>query len=233
MKKILKTVNFISGSGTTNLAVLKSQSSGGKLNGLVETLAIVSSDPDASGVQKAVDFGFPLKNIFIVNPKKENLAEQLLKVLDKYKPDYFHQLGWLPFTPKEVIEKYQGLNQHLGPGGRWMYGVRRIYAHIRFCGLVGENRPIPVFCQKVAPQYDAGEIIYIRWEDILPGERTDKTAQRLLKVEHEVQIEGLYRLATGKFKLEPVPKLALNPQEEELLFQARKEARDKIPSMVK
>ncbi|KKR25847.1 MAG: hypothetical protein UT58_C0032G0008, partial [Microgenomates group bacterium GW2011_GWC1_39_7b] len=133
---MLKTVNLISGSGTTNEAILKVEQEGGILHGLVQTLAIISSDPEAPGIERAKKVGFPEKDIHVVVPG-ENFTERILEVLDKYNPDFFHQLGWFPFTPTEVIKKYKGLNQHLGPGGKWMYGVRRIFAHMKFCELVG------------------------------------------------------------------------------------------------
>jgi folate-dependent phosphoribosylglycinamide formyltransferase PurN len=153
---MLRFVNLISGSGSTNLSILQAESNGGKLHGTTETVAIISSSPDAVGIQKAIMIGFTEEDILIVDPDKRDLANQLLKILDHYQPDYFHQLGWMPRTSPEVLQHYQGLNQHLGPGGRWMYGVRRVYAHMRFCEMIGEERPIAVFCQYVDSEYDEG-----------------------------------------------------------------------------
>ena len=224
---MLRIVNFISGNGSTNLAIIRAESPGGKLQGLVKTVAMIFSDPESEGIESAKNIGFPAENIWMVRPDKGNLADQLLKILDRYKPDYFHQLGWMPLTQIEVIGRYKGLNQHLGPGGKWMYGVKRIYAHMRFCEMIGEKRPIPVFCQKVAPKYDEGEVIYVRYENILPDETPEEVAERLLSIEHQVQIEALRRLATKSYELQPTPKIALNPEEEKLLFEAKKEAYDK------
>ena len=226
---MLRIVNLISGSGSTNLAIIEAESSGRKLDGLVETVAMIFSDPKSEGIEKVKNKAFPADDIYVVEPNKGNLAEQLLKILDKYKPDYFHQLGWMPLIPLKVIKRYKGLNQHLGPGGKWMYGVRRIYAHMRFCEIIGENRPIPVFCQRVAPKYDEGNVIYLQYENILPGETPEIAGERLLNIEHQVQIEALRRLATNSYKEEPVPKIARNPEEEKILSGIKKEARDKYP----
>lgn len=222
-------VNLISGSGSTNLAIIQAEQPDNKLYGLVETAAIISSDPTATGIQKAKDEGFPSQDIWAVYPDKGNLLEQLLQILDRYEPDYFHQLGWMPLMPPEVLKHYKGLNQHLGPGGRWMYGIRRIYAHIRFCEMIGEKRPIPIFCQWVAPKYDEGDVIYVRYEDIVPDETPEEAAERLLRIEHQVQIEALCRLATGSFQAQPAPKIAITSKEEEILFLAKKEARNRYP----
>ncbi len=217
---MLKFINLISGGGSTNLAVLLAERPGGKLYGLTKTIAIISSDSKAKGIERAKEAGFPEKDIHLVEPKKGNLAKQLLEIFKRYRPDYFHQLGWMSLTPLEVIKNYQGLNQHLGPGGKWMYGARRICAHMIFCQRIGELRPIPIFCQWVEREYDKGNVIYLRYEELRANETPEGAAERLLVIEHQVQIEGRWLVARGTFKEEPVPKIAKNPEEEKILFDA-------------
>lgn len=223
---MLKTVNLISGSGTTNLAVLRAQKPGGQLHGFVKTVAIVCNNSMAAGIQNAINEGFPKENIRLVSRAKGDLGKQLLEILDEYKPDFFHQLGWMPLTPKSVMKHYRGLNQHLGPGGEYMYGERRLYAHIRFCEMIGEKRPVPIFCQIVDQNYDQGDIIYARFEDIWEDETVAEAAERFLPIEHEVQIEALYRLATNTAKPSPVPRVYKTPEEKLLLDKARIEANE-------
>ncbi len=229
---MLRVVNFISGGGATNLAILEAEKPGGRLRGLVETVAVVSSSIRTAGIQAAIEKGFPPGHSWTISPRADNLAEQLLNILDnkKHQPvDYFHQLGWMPLTPPEVLKRYDGLNQHLGPGGKYMFGVRRIYVHTRFYQEVGRQQPIPIFCQRVAPEYDKGKVIYLRYEDISPNERAEEAAERLLLIEHQVQIEALHGLATGSFTEQPVPQYALNLEEEKLLLRIKREARGKYP----
>jgi len=223
---MITTVNLISGGGSTNLAILQAQKPGGKLHGLVKTLAIICNSSKAAGILRAVEVGFLQENIHPVSRAMGDLGKQLLKILDIYKPDFFHQLGWMPLTPKVVVEHYKGLNQHLGPGGDHMYGERRTYAHLRFCNLVGEYRPIPVFCQYVHPDYDQGDVIYVRFEEFSHSESVQKIAERLLPVEHEVQIEALRLLATGQAHPIPVPRVYQTPEEKLLMDQARLEAHE-------
>jgi hypothetical protein len=80
----------------------------------------------------------------MVQRKNGDLGQQLLKILGNYKPNYFHQLGWMPQTPKSVTESFVGLNQHLGPGGDFMYGHRRIYAHMRFSQIIGKTLSLSI-----------------------------------------------------------------------------------------
>ena len=228
---MIETVNFISGSGTTNFAVLETEKSGGILDGLVKTVAIISSDPEAPAIERAKDAGFDKKKIFTVDPTKE-LASQLLPILDKYHPDFFVQLGWFPRTPDEVIKKYKGVNQHLGPGGKWMYGLRRIHTHMKFCEMIKEQRPIPIFSHLITPEksnYDEGDVLYVRWEKLLKNESPEQAQARLAPIEHAVQIEALRRLALGDYKLQSSPIIARTAKEEEQLLKAKTEAKDKYP----
>lgn len=228
---MLRVVNLISGGGSTNLAILRAELPGGILHGLVETVAIVSSDPEAKGIEGAKEAGFWAGDIYVVPPASAgSLADNLLKVLNRYRPDYYHQLGWMPLTPWKVIRSYAGFNQHLGPGGKWMYGVRRIYAHMRFCELIGQIRPIPIFCQWVSPEYDAGGIVHVQYADFSPEETPEKIAARLLPIEHQVQIEALRRVAKDVTRTRPVPRIALDYRERALLLRAKEEARDRYPN---
>lgn len=220
------TVDLISGGGSTNLAILEAQKPGGRLHSLVETVAIICNNSKAAGIQRAIKAGFPEENIHLVSRAKGDLGEQIVEILRKYNADFYHQLGWMPWMPDSVTTRFKGLNQHLGPGGEFMYGERRLYAHIRFCEMIGEKRPVPIFCQVVDPIYDNGDIIYVKFEDILEGETIEGAAKRFLPIEHEVQIEALYRLATGTAEPIPVPRVYKTPEEKLLMDQARIEAHE-------
>lgn len=221
------TVNLISGGGSTNLAILEAQKPGGKLHGLVRTAAIICNNSKAAGIRKAKEIaGFPEENIHLIGRYKGDLGQQIADILDRYHPEFYHQLGWMPLMPDLVTDRFLGLNQHLGPGGQFMYGERRLYAHIRFCEMVGEKRPVPIFCQVVDPVYDNGAAISVRFEDILDGETIEDAAKRFLPIEHEVQIEALLRLATFSENYIPVPRVYDTPEEKILMDQARIEAHE-------
>ena len=198
---------------------------------MTKTVAVIAHAHDVSGLSNIELCGFSRDDLHVASPKDGDLADKLLEILDRYKEDFFHQLGWMPMTPKKVMKRYTGFNQHLGPGGRWMYGVRRVYAHVRFCQEVGRVMPVSVFCQFVDPVYDAGDIVHVRYIDLDFQKTPDQNADMLLPIEHEVQIEGRRRLfaGTAHSNAEIVPSIVQSDEEEELLFSIRKEARDKYP----
>jgi hypothetical protein len=71
--------------------------------------------------------------------------------------------------------------------------------------------------------------VYVEFADIDFGKEPSQIADDLLLVEHGVQIMGRVCIAADNFKVELVPNVAFNQEEEELLFKAKKEARDKYP----
>jgi hypothetical protein len=151
-KVMQRWINFISGGGSTNLAVLEAEKPGGILFGFSKTVAIVSSDPDAGGIKKAVEADFPQRHIHVCAPGKDIYGE-LIEIVENYSPDHFHQLGWAPLTPKAFLARFQGLNQHLGRRALMKVGA----ASGRDSRRVGRTIP-PGFCQRVAEDYDEGDI---------------------------------------------------------------------------
>ncbi|EKE11022.1 MAG: hypothetical protein ACD_15C00152G0006 [uncultured bacterium] len=230
-KRALKYVNLISGGASTCVRVIEEEKPGGELYGLSETVAVIASASDIEGIQNVKEAGFSEDCIHVVE-SGSNFDFRILEVMNQCQPDYFHQLGFMPKMPAKVLSNYRGLNQHLGPGGKWMYGVRRVYTHIRFCEEVGRKIPIQVFCQIVDPEYDAGVVVYAKSVDLDFSRTPEKNAKDLLlPIEHRVQIEGRREMFFGFNLLEAQApaKIALNQEEERILLEMKKEARSKYP----
>jgi len=230
-KRTPRWVNFISGGASTCIRVIQEEMPGGSLLGASETVAIVANSHSVDGIANITkETKFSEEKIIVVEPGP-NFASRILEVLDRYRADRFHQLGWMPQMPEEVLKRYIGCNQHLGPGGKWMYGVRRVYAHMRFCQEVGRIIPIEVFCQLVHPKYDAGKIVCHQIVDLDFRNTPEQNAKILLPIEHEVQINGRQAMFYGirPDEMEDPINIAQNAEEEDLLFALKKEARDKYP----
>lgn len=227
----LTAVNFISGGASTCVRVIQEELPGGSLFNSTETVAIIANSHKIDGIQNVIDAGFPEDRIYVVEPGPV-FAERLLVVLDRYNPDFFQQLGYMPQMPEEVIARYVGFNQHFGPGGKGMFGVRRVYVHMQFCRQVDRLMPIQVFCQLVDPVYDAGKIVFARMVDLDFSKTPEENAKILLPIEHEVQISGRRKMFYGLDPVETMDlpiNIAQNPEEEALLLEIKKEAVKKYP----
>jgi phosphoribosylamine--glycine ligase len=183
----LKYASFISGSGTTMEAMAK----------VFKPSLVVASRRDIEGIKKAQKLNIP---VVVINPKDFKTGEQfgkaILKNLKKYKIDFITQNGWLPLTPKNVIQKYKNniYNQHPGPlpqfGGKGMYGIHVHEAVIKS----GQNFTYAVV-HRVDEKFDTGQIIKTSPKIYLKKNTTPKLLQKLvLPYEHQLQIELLKEL---------------------------------------
>jgi hypothetical protein len=219
MHMLKRFINLIWGSGSTNAKVLLEEKPGGSLHGYSETVAIVSSS-DASGIVKALELGFPEERICLFDPAKKT-GPQLIEIFSQYEFDYYHMMGWYPMIPRSVIERYEGYNQHMGPGGKWMDGACRMYAQMRFNEEMDENLAVPLFMQEVSPVVDDGDTVCVNYHHLIPGETAGEAQERLKYLEWGVQIEGRRSLANGTVVRKPVPRVYRTPKEKDLMDEIR------------
>jgi phosphoribosylglycinamide formyltransferase-1 len=116
------------------------------------------------------------------------------------------QNGWLPMTPDNVIEEYNGaiFNQHPGLlpdfGGDGMYGKRVHAATLAFRKMTKGDMVTEATAQRVSKgKYDAGAV-FANSEivPIMKDDNVDELQQRVLPVEHKVQIAMLKDAVAGK-----------------------------------
>lgn len=202
---------FISGGGTTAEAILRNC----KKNKVpIRPSLVVSSSDKAAGIKKIISTGFSKKDIVTINPKKFSgprlFGDALIAECKKHDIDIIGQYGWLPLTPKALIDCFPGkiINQHPGPldpprpdfGGQGMYGRRVHAAILYFRRITKHNYWTEATAHFVTEEFDKGEVIVSRQVDILPGDTVEELQKRVLPVEHEVQIRALISLAKGKVK---------------------------------
>ena len=160
---------LISGGGTTAEAVIKACQAR-RLD--LEPMVVISSKEGAGGIEKANRLGVPTE---VVRPRdygtRAEFGGKLLSVLEEYGVEIVSQNGWMPLTPRNVIERYQEriVNQHPGPldppdrsdfGGKGMYGSRVSCARIAYERVTGEKNPwTTATVHWVTDEYDRGGLI--------------------------------------------------------------------------
>jgi len=167
---MLNVALLISGGGTTAEAIIKS-SKEGVLKDLVSPVVVVSSSKDAGGIAKAQALGIPVEIVDRqVFSSQDEFGQALLAVLEKYGAQLISQNGWLPLTPKNVIEAFHNkiINQHPGPldpgrpdfGGKGMFGARVVCARLLYCFFTNEEHPwTESTVHYVTEEFDKGTII--------------------------------------------------------------------------
>lgn len=220
---------LISGGGTTMAEIIKAQQSN-RLN--LDIACIISSKPDAGGIEKAKLLNIPKKDILIIEKKPiSTFNSRLLKELQIRGVTVVSQNGWLPLTPTKVIDTYPNkiYNQHPGNplnfGGKDMWGLTVHQAAINYFKTTGEEPYTYMIVQRVAENFDEGQVVKATPVLILPNDTAQSLQQRCLPVEHQTVIEFLEDLVNDKIKPVELSKIT-DPKKLEILNRCRQEATD-------
>lgn len=227
---------LISGGGTTAAAIIRACKTGG-LN-KVEPVLVIASAPGIGGIKKVLALGISLKDVAVINPKNfltaEDFGEKILDECQKRNVEFISQNGWLCLTPKNVVDKYNGMmiNQHPGPldpgradfGGKGMFGLRVHCARLGFVRRTNRDFWNEATAQRVAINFDAGAVLNRKQVPILPKDTPETLAARLLPIEHEVIIETLQNFANNSIKEITRDAPLIKPEEYEILAECKKQA---------
>lgn len=206
----------------------------------MDVACVISSTPDTGGIEKAKRLGIPAENIIVVNPKdfrmddgaidRNKFGEQLLVELKRKNAGVVTQNGWLPLTPENVIAEYEGMifNQHPGPvpefGGKGMYGRRVHAARLLFARTVKRGFWTEAIAQRVHKEFDQGVVVKSQRVEILPDDTVETLQQRVLPVEHAIQIALLKDIANDSVKEVAKRESFVRPDEEAILVQVKEAA---------
>ena len=239
---------LISGGGTTAEQILRAcnpKTPGNHpLSGKITPVLLIASresDEGASGITKALLEGLAGPNVVVLKPRSFpsplDFGEAIIKECEKRGVDLIGQYGWLPLTPPNVIERFQGrmINQHPGPldpgyldfGGKGMYGTAVHAARLYFVRAVGKDK-FPwteVTAHRVTEQYDEGAVIGRSEVPIEPRDTPYELQSRCLPFEHRLQIAVLESFVNGTVEeLEREERLVLPGTEETILKEAKRAA---------
>ncbi|MDP3955357.1 MAG: formyltransferase family protein [bacterium] len=240
MKERLATL--ISGGGTTMQEIVKACQSG---EVPMDVACVISSNPTAGGIEKAHRLGIPDKDIVVVDPNKfrgddkkvdqEGFGLKILQELKERGVTVVTQNGWLPLTPEVVVDEYPEtmFNQHPGPvpefGGQGMYGRRVHAARLLFTRMTKRDPWTEAIAQRVHRDYDRGVVVKSARVEILPKDTADDLQQRVLPVEHRVQIDLLKDVVSGNIREVATREVLVRPGEEQVLFLAKRIAKMLYP----
>ena len=204
---------LVSGGGTTMSEMIKAAQVG-ETPGF-EPAVVIASSPFIGAIDKANSVGLPVEivdpNTYLGDDGKVDqygYYQGLRTATDKYGgATVFTQNGHLPLTPTDYILYMNrigqgGFNQHPGRvpdfGGKGMFGRRVHAATLIFRRDVksGNMTTTPIV-QRVHPEFDRGEVVGFRDVPILANDTVDDLQQRVLPVEHEINIQLAKDIGAG------------------------------------
>jgi phosphoribosylglycinamide formyltransferase-1 len=233
----MKIALLISGGGTTAARIISECRPGGRLEG-IEPVLVIASRPDAGGIQKALDLGLNKNDVIVLErsrfPTPGTFGSAIIHECEKRGVEFVGQYGWMVLTPANVIERYHGMmtNQHPGPldigredfGGAGMFGMRVHAARLCFVQKTGRDFWSEATAQRVETNFDKGAVIKAEKVVILPDDTPESLAERMLPIEHEVQIQALTDILHNGVREMHCEYPLVNPEEIEILERCKKEA---------
>jgi len=208
MKSPLRLALLISGGGTTMEKIIQ-ESQCGELLGKIAPVIVIASRYGAGGLAKAKELGIPTS---VLAPHSfssaEHFGNEIISECRSRGVDLIGQYGWLPKTPGNVIEAFatRMINQHPGPldpgrpdfGGNGMYGRRVHAARLYFVRCVQHGFWTEATAQRVDVEFDKGVVLRKRLVEIHTDDDPTTLQERVLPIEHAVQIETLADFADGR-----------------------------------
>lgn len=234
----MNTAFLISGGGTTMKSIIESTQEG-KLKGLVRPALVIASNSDAGGIAKALALGIAAEDIVVLPRRnfssREEFGKAILGECKKRGIDYVSQNGWIPLTPENVCEEFEGRigNQHPAPldtgyldfGGKGMIGKAAHSARLKFVQDTGFRDPwTEATFHEATSRLDEGRIISSTKVPVLFEDTVDTLQQRVLPSEHENSIVALYDIARGEQVYFERKERLVWPGEELILEAAKQEA---------
>ena len=194
-------VVFASHAGSDLQAIID----GCKSNKINANVAVVISNNGGSkALERATSENIPAFHLSSTKyGSEEKLAEETLKVLEKYDVNMIFLAGYLRFLHPTILEKYKQRIFNIHPsllpkyGGKGMFGVNVHKAVI----LAGEKET-GITIHRVNAEYDGGEIIAQRVVKVFPTDTPEVLANRVLETEHKFLVEVIADIANGKVALE-------------------------------
>ena len=191
MPQPIRLVALISGGGTT-LQNLLDRIAAGQLKAMIA--GVVSSRPDAFGVERARQAGVPVS---VVPARSPRFAEEVWAAVRSFAPELVCFAGWLHLLPIPADFQWKVLNIHpaLLPafGGKGMYG-RRVHEAVLASGAKVSGCTVHF----ADDTYDSGPILVQKCVLVNQGDDPDTLAARIFEAECEAYPEAIELIAAGR-----------------------------------
>ena len=175
MKKI---VVFASGSGTNAENIIKyfAKTKTGSV------VAVFTNNPNARVLERAKSYELPTE----VFSKEQLFESEVLRKLNKIKPDLIVLAGFLLKFPENIIAAYPDKIVNIHPallpkyGGKGMYGM-----HIHNAVVANKEIETGITIHYVNENYDEGNIVFQQNVVLLGDETPEEVARKIHELEQE------------------------------------------------
>lgn len=182
---------LISGGGSNMVRLVESMAG----NHPARPVLVLSSDPGASGLQKAAAMGVPAVAVDHGNfgRNREAFEAAMLPHIEAARPDLLCLAGFMRILTPDFISRFQGRIINIHPSLLPKY--KGLDTHKR--ALAAGDREHGCTVHRVTAELDDGPILGQARVPVRPGDTPDTLAARVLEREHQLYPAVLRRLAEG------------------------------------
>jgi phosphoribosylglycinamide formyltransferase-1 len=187
---------LLSGRGSNFIAIHEAIRRG-ELNASIA--GVLSNVPDAPGLQKAKEFGYPVHSI--PHKGKDRRAHELEveKVIDAAAPRFIVLAGYMRLLGPEFIAKYRHRILNIHPALLPAFGGKGLYGHRVHEAVLENGCKVSGCTVHLADQtYDTGPILVQRTCPVLESDTPESLASRVFEQEREAYPEAIELLASGR-----------------------------------
>ncbi len=188
-------IGFLASHRGSNMQAVVDACAEGKIR--AQPAVLISNNRSARALQRAAASGFP--GYFLDDDalsESKNLDRVMLEILRRHQVDLVVLTGYLKKVGPETLSAFRGRMINIHPsllprhGGRGMYGLG-----VHEAVLAAGDAVTGVTIHYVDAEYDQGAVIAQRTVGVDPGDTPKMLAERVLKVEHELLVETVGRIA--------------------------------------
>ncbi|HUW50001.1 MAG TPA: phosphoribosylglycinamide formyltransferase [Sulfuricella sp.] len=200
-------VILISGRGSNMQAILEAKRDAGLP---VKIAAVISSNPDARGLEIARQHGVPVE---VVNHRDHDSREAfdaaLATKIDGFAPDLLVLAGFMRILTLDFVTHYAGRLINVHPS--LLPAFTGLDTHAR--ALAEGVKIHGCTAHFVTPDLDKGPIIVQAAVPVLPGDIEETLAARVLEQEHLIYPQAIRWFAEGRLSLIPNGRVVLKNQQ--------------------
>jgi len=186
---------LISGRGS-NLRAIVDQVNAGALP--VRIGVVISSDPEAAGLQFARDAGIPTRVVAAADfPDRRAYGAALGDVVAGYSPDLVVLAGFMHILSTEFVRRFAGRLINIHPS--LLPAHRGLHTHER--ALAAGDREHGATVHFVTDRLDDGPLIVQARVPVLPGDDAQSLAARVLAQEHRIYPLAIRWFVDGRLQV--------------------------------
>ena len=194
-------LGLLASHGGSNLQAILDACRSGRLH--AEPCVVICNNSDAPALERARRAGVPDCHLSAhTHPDPADLDQAIAATLGRHHVNLIVLAGYMKKLGSITLERYRGRVLNIHPallpkfGGQGMYG-RRVHQAV----LAAAETTTGVTVHLVDEEYDRGPILAQRAVPVRPDDTADTLAARVLKVEHELYVDTLERIARGDIDL--------------------------------